>query len=112
MIVENAYPGANVDEVFRRSTDGADCPISLCYQHPEVCTMARNAGFDVDFVGGFIASNEIDLWNMHGAQALRDPRLGEPHKSFMRELVWDDKGFPLYRGKHAGVGGVYRIRKA
>jgi ubiquinone/menaquinone biosynthesis C-methylase UbiE len=111
MIVEQAYPGADVDDVFRRSTDGADCPISRCHQHPEVCAMAQNAGFEVEYVGGFIASNEIDLWNMYAGQALRDPRLKDPHKSFLRELQWDDKGWPMYRGKYAGVGGTYRLKK-
>ena len=110
-IVENAYPGADDDEVFRRSTDGDACPVSRCHQHPEICAMGHAAGFDVEFVGGFVASNEIDLWNMHGAQALRDPRLGEPHKSFLQEVRWDAGGLPVYRGKHAGVGGVYRLSK-
>jgi hypothetical protein len=48
----------------------------------------------------------------YGARAIQDQRFGEPHRSFVKELEWDASALPLYRGKHAGIGGVYRISKA
>lgn len=108
---EPQFKGMSVDDVFRCSTDGPQCPISRCHQYPEFCALCRSTGFDAEFVGGFVASNELDLWTMHAANALRDHRLAEPHKSFLRELEWDSKGLPMYRGKYAGIGGTYRIVK-
>jgi SAM-dependent methyltransferase len=111
LILEPQWAGKTIEEVFTASTDGPDCPVSICYEPAEFAAMCEAAGFATEFVGGFVASNELDLWDMHAAKALRDPRLGEPHKSFLKALDWDKDRLPLYRGKYAGIGGTYRITR-
>ncbi|HJZ94709.1 MAG TPA: class I SAM-dependent methyltransferase [Gemmataceae bacterium] len=105
------FSGCTADQVFAQSTDGPKCPVSRCYEAAEFSALCASAGFDVNFVGGFVACNELDLWHMHAARALQDYRLVDPHKAFLKELDWDEKGLPLYRGKYAGIGGTYRINK-
>jgi ubiquinone/menaquinone biosynthesis C-methylase UbiE len=111
LILDPQFAGQMADEVFVQSTDGPKCPISRCYESSEFCAMCEAAGFDVEYVGGFVASNELDLWHMHASRALQDHRLVNPHKAFLKELDWDEKGLPMYRGKHAGIGGTYRLQK-
>ncbi|MBI2803763.1 MAG: methyltransferase domain-containing protein [Planctomycetes bacterium] len=109
--VDSDCAGLSVEEIFTRSTDGASCPISRSYRGAEFAEICQHAGFDTEYLGGFVACNELDLWDQHGAKALRDARLGEPHKSFLKQLDWDASGLPYFQGKAAGVGGSFRIRK-
>jgi ubiquinone/menaquinone biosynthesis C-methylase UbiE len=110
-LLDPQFAGCTVEQVFAQSTDGPECPVSRCYESGEFSALCASAGFDVEFVGGFVASNELDLWLMHAARALQDHRLVDPHKSFLKELDWDEQGLPLYRCKYAGIGGTYRISK-
>ena len=111
LVLDPQFAGRTADEVFTQSTDGPGCPISRCYDPAEFAGLCEGAGFDADYVGGFVSSTELDYWASHGARALQDHRLGDPHKAFLKELDWDHRGLPLYRGKHAGIGGTYRLRK-
>jgi len=38
-------------------------------------------------------------------QALADDRLENVHKDFLKNLINDKKGYPMYQGKYAGIGG-------
>lgn len=44
-------------------------------------------------------------------KALKDKRLAQEHREFLSRLEYDERGYPKFEGKHAGIGGVYRIRK-
>jgi hypothetical protein len=37
--------------------------------------------------------------------------LGEEHRQFISELQLDERGYPKWRGRYAGIGGVYTIKK-
>lgn len=112
MILKNAYPGDSLAEVFRRSTDGEDCPISRYNRPDEYIARCQQAGFKVEYVGGYLSDLELEIQPRLQAQALADQRLSEEHRQFLKDLTRDDKGYPLYHGYHAGIGGVYRLRKS
>ena len=112
MIVENAFPGMDILQAFSRNTDGEHCPIVRCYAPEDFTAMCKGLGFKVQYVGGYFASYELDLLNQLGERATQDERLAVEHKEFLGALVYDDRGYPLYRGKHAGIGGVYKLYKA
>jgi ubiquinone/menaquinone biosynthesis C-methylase UbiE len=110
-ILEGRFSTMSVNEAFSRSTDGPDCPISACYEPGEFASMCETAGFAVQYLGGYFSVLELDLLRRHANSARNDPRLHDEHRQFISSLVRDESGYPLYRGKHAGVGGVYRLRK-
>jgi SAM-dependent methyltransferase len=110
MILEGAFPDAAVDEAFRRNTDGPDCPVSRAYRPEEFLDLCRTAGFAGEFAGGYLLKNEVDWLRMHRVGALQSAMLGEEHKAFLGALELDPDGYPRYRGRHAGIGGVYRLR--
>jgi SAM-dependent methyltransferase len=112
VIVNNAYPGLSVDQAFTRSTDGPDCPISDAWAPQRVLDMIRAAGLEGSYRGGYLSVMELDWLNQYGAAAKSDPRLGDEHKEFISELTTDSRGLPMWRGKYAGIGGVYTIRNA
>ena len=110
-ILEGRFSEMSVNDAFSRSTDGAECPIARCYSHGEFSSICEAAGFVVKYVGGYFALLELDLLRRHGNSAMKDLRLSEEHREFIRTLSYDEEGYPLYEGKHAGVGGVYRLCK-
>jgi ubiquinone/menaquinone biosynthesis C-methylase UbiE len=111
IIVENAFPGMNADEAFSKNVDGTGCPLARCYRAQEFIAMCNEVGFRAEYVGGYLSDTELEALRRYGSEALHDERLAEEHKSFIRDLVTDERGFPLRNGKHVGVGGVYRLYK-
>ena len=112
MIIQNKFSGMNVYEAFAKTTDTEECPIARCYQAQEFISICNEASFDTEYIGGYFSQLELNLLKKYEQIALPDERLSEGHKDFLRSLVLDENGFPLYRGKHAGIGGVYKLYKA
>jgi SAM-dependent methyltransferase len=111
MVCDAAFPGLSAEEAFARNTDGADCPISRCYPAREFIGMCSAAGFEAEFVGGYLSRQELRSLEKSWAEALADERLPGEHREFLRELTFDAAGLPMHAGYHAGIGGVYRLRK-
>lgn len=112
LIVNNAFPGLTVDQAFTRSTDGPDCPVSEAWSPQRVLDMIAEAGLSGTYRGGYISLMELDWLKKYKQDALMEPRLADEHREFIAELKLDDRGYPMWRGKHAGIGGVYTISKA
>ncbi|MGQ0535348.1 MAG: class I SAM-dependent methyltransferase [Methanobacteriota archaeon] len=112
MIRDARYAELSVEAAFARSTDGGECPLARCYRAPRFLEVCRDSGFsDCAYAGGYPARAELEaLWRRRG-DALAEPRLGAEHKEFLQALSPDSQGLPLFEGKHAGVGGVYRLRR-
>ena len=111
LIRNDAFPGLTVDDAFTRSTDGPDCPISIAYSPDRVLEMCRTAGFDAQFAGGYLSVLELEWLAKYGVEANKEPRLAAEHRAFVQALERDSRGLPTYRGKPAGIGGVYRLSK-
>lgn len=110
MVLEGAFAGLSVEQAFARNTDGPDCPIARCYRPDEFGAAAANAGFDARFRGGYLSRDELGWLAQRLEAALASRSLAREHKDFLRELEQDADGLPLFRGHHAGVGGVYELR--
>jgi ubiquinone/menaquinone biosynthesis C-methylase UbiE len=110
MILEGKWAGLSVEEAFQKSTDGEDCPIARSYTPEEFGELCREPGFEVSYLGGHLSRHELRLYDEYAEQAMADPRLAERHKRFIQELEFDEHRYPLWRGKHAGVGSVYELR--
>jgi hypothetical protein len=111
MILQNKFPGMNIYEAFAKTTDTEECPISRCYQASEFMTICENTGFSAEYIGGYFSKLELNLFSKYKQSALQDKELGDEHKDFLRSLTLDEREFPKYMGKHAGIGGVYTLTK-
>ncbi|HEY3921237.1 MAG TPA: class I SAM-dependent methyltransferase [Gaiellaceae bacterium] len=109
MIVQGMFGGLSVEEAFARNTDGPDCPISRCYRSADFVALAESEGFGAEYLGGYFARIELDLYRDLLGLALSDDRLDRSHRDFLGALAEDDQGYPCFQGEHAGIGGVYRI---
>ena len=111
-ILNGWYPGATAEEVFSRVSDGENCPKVLQYRSVDFIPICNDAGFDsIDYLGGFYNIEELRLLTEYKDKALQDTRLGEVHKEFLCNLEDDVRGYPMYKGKTAGCGGVYNLYK-
>jgi len=110
--IQNAFPGLSLEEAFTRNTDGENCPISRYYISETFCEICHNAGFEAEFLGGYFSKWELDLLKDIGKEAIADKRLADVHKDFLTSLTYSDEEYPLYKGKYAGIGGVYKLRRA
>jgi len=111
MVVGGGFHGLDVDAVFARSTDGPDCPISRCYSAEDFLALCRAAGFEGEYVGGYLSRHELRALERSWARALADDRLAMEHRDFLRALSFDFMGHPLHEGRHAGIGGTYRLHR-
>lgn len=111
LIVNNAFPGLSVDQAFTKSTDGPDCPVSDAWAPRRVLDLIAAAGLDGTYRGGYLSVMELDWLRKYGNGALVEKRLAEEHREFVSELKLDEHGYPMWRGKYAGIGGVYTISK-
>ena len=111
LILHNAFPGLSVDEAFTKSTDGPDCPVSDAWAPDRALEMLREARLEGTFRGGYVSVLELDWLKRYGPRALMEPRLAEEHRLFISELRQDDQGLPVWQGRHAGIGGVYTIKR-
>jgi SAM-dependent methyltransferase len=109
LVLQDAFPGMNAYEAFNRNVDGIACPIARAYAERDFRSLCQEVGFTVDYVGGYLAETEMASLERYHASALQDARLQDEHKQFLRNLTYDRSGYPLYKGKHAGIGGVYRL---
>ncbi len=110
-IVRGLWSDLDTREAFVRSTDGEDCPISRYYHYTEWSSLCTEAGFEVEYMGSYLSKAELQCLKGFSAQAVQDARLATEHKEFLQKLSFDANGFPMYDGYHAGIGGVYRLRK-
>jgi ubiquinone/menaquinone biosynthesis C-methylase UbiE len=111
-ILKGQFRGLTAEEAFARNTDGSKCPVSRVFRPSEFCQLARGAGFETEYLGGYFADVELELWRSLGAEAAEDERLGEEHREFLGAVSdGDADGFPRFNGHYAGVGGVYAVQK-
>ena len=86
-------------------------PISRCYRADDFLAMCHHAGFEGEAMGGYLSRRELTSLKASWARAIADVRLAPEHRAFLRELTFDLDGFPQHRGRHAGIGGTFRLQR-
>jgi hypothetical protein len=108
MLEKKLYRGLTPDEAFALTTDGEACPIARCYRPEEFVALGHSAGFTAVFHGAGITTTELENLPKRWA-ALNDRRLPEESREFIYSLTFNERGWPLYKGKVAGIDGHYRF---
>lgn len=116
LVLQNAFPGKNVYEIFHHTVDvesdgTGKCPIARCHSWKEFSLICESSGFKTEYLGGYLSDVELNSMKKHFRQALRDERLDQEHRDFLNALTMDRRKLPMYQGKHAGIGGVFKLVK-
>jgi len=111
MIKLEKYGGLRKREVFRKSTDGPNCPISEAWSVDEFMDMCRRCNLAVRFKGAaFDCVHELGNLQQRFA-AIYDEKLHEESRDFLYALTFDERGLPLTNGRSAGMYACFHISK-
>ncbi len=108
-IVEGRYPELSAEDAFSRVVDGPEVPIARCWSGEAFVELCERAGFEAEFLGGYLSRHELDQLP-HRDAAIAEQRLAPEHREFLSEVELDAQGLPIWRGRYAGVGGSYVVR--
>jgi ubiquinone/menaquinone biosynthesis C-methylase UbiE len=111
-ILENTFLNMDIETAFSKNTDGENCPVARCYKSSDFIALCEASGFQTDYVGGYLSLHELNCLEKYKETAIADSRLEEEHRNFLLNLKLNDLGYPVYDGKYAGIGGVYKLFKA
>ena len=96
-----------LEEAFRVSTDGKNCPISRFYKKDEFIKLLERSGLNALFKGSSISLN-MEMSRLEKRfQAITDRRLPKVHREFLNSLTFDSNGAPLFKGHTAGIGACF-----
>jgi SAM-dependent methyltransferase len=112
MIRDGQYSDLSIEDAFTHCTDGPDCPISRCYRGDEFTALCSEVGFEVEYLGGYLSQVELTSVAESLREAREDARLGGEQREFLNSLTFDEDGYPMHAGLHAGIGGTYRLRRS
>ena len=88
-------PRLPVDEVFRMSTDGPDCPIARTYDMRSISALAAASGLRSEWIGTSISQHELRIWKEYRGIALRSRRTDPAVRAFVESVDTDSDGLPV-----------------
>ena len=86
MILERAFPGADLEEAFQAQHRRRRVPDLALLRGRGVHAMCERAGFEAEYMGGYLSLHELSRLESSGERAIADERLGEEHRAFLGEL--------------------------
>jgi hypothetical protein len=101
----------DLDNAFRMSTDGPNCPVSRSYDAQSLRALARTAGLECEVIGVSMSQHELRIWRDYREVAGRDRVTPPSVRHFMESVVMDDSGLPLdASGNRPGINLVVELR--
>jgi len=96
------------ETVFRMSTDGPNCPISIAYTKENFCQLASDVGLHSRVLGTAISQFEVDITRRYLTIALQSQKLPERHREFLEKLKFCDE-LPVSGDLVAGINLVFDL---
>ena len=101
--------GTSLDDAFRASTDGPECPVARCFRPAEFIAEVESSGLQARLVGVAPSLWELQQLAEHRLLACMDERLEREHREFLLSLTWDRSGYPMFMGEIAGIDSVFEL---
>jgi ubiquinone/menaquinone biosynthesis C-methylase UbiE len=106
----NFGAGRSLNDIFRTTTDGKECPISRVYKPNEFLEIFKSFGFDGVYLGSSISMHELNALR-HRFDAILDDRFEKVHRDFLIDLDFNEKNVPIYKGEVAGIDACFLFTK-
>ena len=100
----------SLEDIFRSTTDGKECPISRVYKPDDFLKICTSVGFEGVYLGASISMHELNALK-YRYDAILDIRLEKIHRDFLIELEFNQKLVPIYRGEVAGIDACFLFTK-
>jgi len=109
MLKKNIFPKKSIDEVFKISTDGFQCPISRCYSKDEFIKICKLNNFKAKLNNISVSLFELKKISLI-KEALMNKNLLKENRNFLEKIVLK-KEIPYFKDKIAGINSYYELRK-
>lgn len=109
-IKRNLFKNSNSEEVFRRTTDGFNCPVSVCYTPKNFIKLCRDHNFNCELIGISMSLFEMSKLNMIW-EALKSKELEKESVDFLKEITFNNRGLPIYKRNNAGINSYFKLTK-
>jgi SAM-dependent methyltransferase len=96
------------EEIFEKNAD-LGAPIAHCVRPADVAQWCQGTGLASEFLGGYFVPGEIESWQKWHEEARSHPDLTPNQAAFLNSVSVDSRGYPHYKDRPAGLGGVYRL---
>jgi len=110
-ILQGIDAAISMEDAFRRSTDGEDCPISRAYRWEEFDRILGAQGFEATLRGVAISLWELDLLPKR-FEAMMSEKLPVDSRDFLGGITFDARGLPSVNGIGCGIDLVVEARKS
>ena len=109
-IKKRLFTGLTLDELFSKTTDGFDCPISKCYKPQDFIDVCNKNRFKGKLVGVSISLFEMSkialMW-----EAQKSKLLNSESVNFLKKIEFNNKGIPYYNNNVAGINSYFELTK-
>tara|TARA_B100000989_G_scaffold298935_1_gene291189 strand:+ start:872 stop:1816 length:945 start_codon:yes stop_codon:yes gene_type:complete len=109
-IKKKVFTDLTLDELFSKTTDGFDCPISKCYQPEEFINICKKNRFKGKLIGVSISLFEMSkiplMWEAQKSKFLESNSI-----EFLKNIEFDKRGIPYYKKVVAGVNSYFELTK-
>ena len=110
-IKRNLFEGFNNEEIFRRTTDGFNCPVSICYTPKNFINLCKNFNFNCKLTGISLSLFEMSKLNLIW-EALKSQELNKESTDFLKEIKFNDQGLPVFKKNNAGINSYFKLTKS
>ena len=97
-------------EIFSKTTDGFDCPVSKCYSPDEFIQICKENYFEAKLSGISISVFEMTKINLIW-EALKSKSLEKESSDFLKKIEYNKKGLPIVNEKIAGINSYFELTK-
>ena len=96
------------EEIFKMTTDGLDCPLSVCYTPRDFIKLCKKNGFSCKLIGSSVSLFEMNKLSLIW-EALKSKKLGKESADFLKEIKFNNKGLPVFRENNAGINSYFKL---
>lgn len=109
MLKKNILPKKSIDDVFKISTDGFQCPISRCYSKEDFIKICKLNNFKAKLNNISVSLFELKKISLIN-EALMNKNLLKENRNFLEKIVLK-KEIPYFKDRIAGINSYYELRK-
>tara|TARA_B100000989_G_scaffold264098_1_gene216342 strand:- start:1116 stop:2060 length:945 start_codon:yes stop_codon:yes gene_type:complete len=109
-VKKKIWTDLSLDELFSKTTDGFNCPISKCYEPENFINICNKYKFKANLVGISISLFEMSKLSLMW-EAQKSKFLDIKSINFLKQIEFNKRGIPYYKKNVAGINSYFELTK-
>tara|TARA_B100000989_G_C19511458_1_gene459285 strand:- start:344 stop:1258 length:915 start_codon:yes stop_codon:yes gene_type:complete len=109
-IKKEIWVDLSLEDLFAKTTDGFDCPISHCYEPKSFINICKKNNFKACLTGISISLFEMSKINLMW-EAQKSKLLNVESTDFLKKIEFNKRGIPYYEKNVAGINSYFELTK-